>query len=76
MNIKCITDNMDDKNIDVSNCPISRNERNLDSSAESGRGAMDTPNSPLRWRRGQAIGEGTFGRVYKGNIGQVILFIS
>lgn len=22
--------------------------------------------SPLRWRRGQAIGEGTFGRVYKG----------
>jgi hypothetical protein len=23
--------------------------------------------SPLRWRRGQAIGEGTFGRVYKGN---------
>ena len=76
MNIKCITENMDDKNIDVSNCPISRNERNLDSSAESGRGAMDTPNSPLRWRRGQAIGEGTFGRVYKGNMGQVILFIS
>lgn len=22
--------------------------------------------SPLRWRRGQVIGEGTFGRVYKG----------
>jgi hypothetical protein len=30
--------------------------------------------SPLRWRRGQAIGEGTFGRVYKGmneNIGKL-----
>lgn len=29
----------------------------------SGMGIMG---SPLRWRRGQAIGEGTFGRVYKG----------
>ena len=73
INIKCITDNMNENNIDVSNCPISRNGQNLDFSAECGRGTgtgtgtIDTPNSPLRWRRGQAIGEGTFGRVYKGN---------
>ena len=29
-------------------------------------------NSPLRWRRGQAIGEGTFGRVYKGKREQLL----
>jgi hypothetical protein len=32
---------------------------------DAGSGAIG---SPLRWRRGQAIGEGTFGRVYKGSL--------
>jgi hypothetical protein len=31
--------------------------------------------SPLRWRRGQVIGEGTFGRVYKGIITCIHLHI-
>ena len=67
--IRVVTHSMEEKNIDSNQyfeSASTKNGINLDSSADSGRGEINTPNSPLRWRRGQAIGEGTFGRVYKG----------
>jgi serine/threonine protein kinase len=41
-------------------------DRERTSSAECNRIDHDDEESPLRWKKGEAIGEGTFGKVFKG----------